>query len=1251
MGKSLRLAVSLGNSLAQLHARGLIHKDIKPANILVDPTNDRVRLTGFGVATRLPREHQSPEPPELIAGTLSHMAPEQTGRMNRSVDSRSDLYSFGVTLYQVLTGSLPFMASDPMEWVHCHIARKPTPLEERFRDIPSQVSAIVMKLLAKTPEERYQTAAGATRDLQRCLADWESQRTIDQFPLGEQDRPDRLRIPERLYGRHNEINTLLASFDDVVATGTPQLVVVCGAPGVGKSSVVNELHKVLVPPQGLFASGKFDQLKPDIPYATLAQAFGGLMRYLLGKPEAELSKWRHDLRQALDPNGALVVDLIPELKFIIGEQPAVPDLSPQDTKARFQLALRRLIGVFARPEHPLALFLDDLQWLDAGTLDLLEDLLVQPDLQHLLLVGAYRDNEVNATHPLMLKLAAIREGGARVQEIALTPLKQEDLAQLIADALHCQPQQAMPLAQLVHEKTAGNPFFANQFIQELAEEELIRFDSGAVSWLWELYPIQQKGYSDNVVDLMTAKLSRLPLPTQQVLQELACLGNRADTSTFSLIYGRSQEELILICGRRIRLDLIVWADASIQFAHDRVQEAAYSLIAEELRASAHLRIGRLLLKHTPEDKSEEAVFEIVGQLNRGAVLMTSQDEREQLAEFNLRAGKRAKAATAYTSALSYLTAGSALVGEDGWNRCHELVFELGALRAECEFFTGGFASAEARLTALSSHAGSVVEQAHITRLLYDVHYAGNRHDLCIAECLRFLRHVQIDVPTQPTEAQAQAAYEQVWSKLGNRSIEELLNLPLMVDPASRATLDVIAKFAISSLSTDKNLFVVVVCAGVNFSLERGNTDSSCYLYANFGVIAGWHFGNFDAGFRFGQLGLEVTERQGLRRHESLVRLVLAGQIMPWSRHVENCHDLIRNSFELARKSGDRIATLSTWGMIIEYSLFAGDPLVEVENEAEVSLEHYRRAMFQDFIHLGEAQTAFIRNLRGLTRQFGSLDDERFSETYHQTQPQVPTFECFYWLRKLQARYLAADYTEAMDASNHVERLQSSAPALLEIADYRFYSALTHAALCGDAADDERQEHFMALADHLKSIENWARHCPENFENRVALVAAEIARLEDRNEDAMRLYEQAIRSAGENRFVHNEALALELAACFYEGRGFYRIARTYIQDARNGYLQWGADGKARQLEERYPDLTAKHPHPDSTYTVQTPVDQLDLAAVLQVLQAVSSETNLEKLISIIMRVSLEQAGAQRGLLILPRGDGFGIEAESQVLMTM
>ena len=550
----LRLAINLATALGHAHRRGLIHKDVRPENVLValEPgleLNDdagHVWLTGFGIASQVPRERQALAPPEIIAGTLAYMSPEQTGRMNRSIDTRSDLYSLGVTLYQMLTGVLPFAATDPLEWVHCHIARQPIAPAIRG-GVPEPLSAITMRLLAKNAEDRYQTAEGLEADLRRCLSDWQAHGRIDPFTLGTNDFSDRLLIPEKLYGREREIDSLLAAFDRVVVQGTAELVLVSGYSGVGKSAVVNELHKALVLPRGLFAAGKFDQYKRDVPYATLAQAFQMLVRQILVKSEAEVAHWRHVLLEALGPNGQLMVDLIPEVEFVIGKQPPVAELPPQEARGRFQLVFRRFLCAFARPEHPLALFLDDLQWLDTATLELLERLIVDPEVRHVLLIGAYRDNEVSSSHPLMRTMAAVRDAGARPQEIVLAPLGLDDVERLISDTLHCELDSAGALALSVCEKTGGNPFFTIQFLNALVEEGLLRFDRDAAApnksaWTWDLDRIRAKGYSDNVVDLMLGKLRRLPHRTQTALQQLACLGTVADMALLSLAFGQSAPE-------------------------------------------------------------------------------------------------------------------------------------------------------------------------------------------------------------------------------------------------------------------------------------------------------------------------------------------------------------------------------------------------------------------------------------------------------------------------------------------------------------------------------------------------------------------------------------------------------------------------------------------------------------------------------------------------------------------------------------
>jgi PAS domain S-box-containing protein len=1249
VGRFLRVAIALSKALGRLHERGLIHKDIKPANVLVNTGNDQVWLMGFGVASRLPRERQSPGPPEFLEGTLAYMSPEQTGRMNRSIDSRSDLYSLGVTLYELLTGRLPFTAAEPMEWVHCHIAREPLSPAEQVGDLPRPLCSIIMKLLAKTAEERYQTAAGVEADLRHCLHKWEREARIADFPLGRHDTADQLLLPEKLYGREAEIGTLVAAFDRIVAGGRPELVLISGYAGIGKSSVVNELHRVLVPPRALFASGKFDQYKRDIPYATLAQAFQSIVRPLLSKSEAELDRWREALSVALGPNGQLMVDLVPELRLIIGEQPSIPTLPLQDAQRRFQLVFRRFIGVFARPEHPLALFLDDLQWLDVGTLEVLEDLLTGSDVRHLMLIGAYRDNEVNSAHPLMRKLRSIRKAGAIVQEIVLAPLVPEDLGRLIGDSLRCETERTATLAQVVHDKTAGNPFFAIQFISSLAEEKLLTFDHSKARWSWDSNRIRTKGYTDNVVDLMVGKLSRLSIPAQKSLQQLACLGSRAEFELLKTIFDNSYDELHTNLREAVLSGLLLQQEGAFCFLHDRVQEAAYSLIPESARAASHLRIGRLLAARIAPAGVEEKIFEIVNHLNRGSALISSREERQRTARLNFIAGRRAKISTAYASALKYLAAGRALLTKESWNDNYELIFDIELDMAECELLTADMAMAENRLSMLAKHAKTAHHIAAVARARLTLYTTLDRSDRAVEVCLEYLRRLGTDWSPHPTRDEVRREYDQIWSLVGNRQIEELINLPLMINREVLDVFEVLTEVVTPALFTDENLCSIVICRMVNLSLEHGNCDGSCFAYVWFAIIAGPRFGNYRAGSQFGRLGYELVEKRGLKRFQARTYMSFGDIVIPWVAHVQTGRELVRRAFESANQSGDLTFAAYSCNHLNTNLLAAGDQLVEVQREAENGLRFAQKVRFGLVTDHITAQLCLIQTLRGLKPKFGYFDDEGFDEGRFEchlaSNPALAELECWYSIRKLQARFFAGYYESAVEASLNAQRLLWTSPSQFETAEFRFYAALSHAALLDSAASDQKQWHFEAVVAHHRHLEEWAEHCPENFENRAALVGAEIARAEGRLLDAEHLYEKAIRSAHGNGFVHNEAVANELAGRFYSARGFEKIAQTYLRDARYCYLRWGAEGKVSQLDQLYPDLRQEEQTASPSSTIRAPLEHIDFATVMKVSQAVSGEIVLEKLIDTLMRAAIEHAGAERGLLILEKGRDYRIEAEA------
>jgi PAS domain S-box-containing protein len=1048
------------------------------------------------------------------------------------------------------------------------------------------------------------------------------------------------------------------------------LMVIRGYSGIGKSSIVNELHKSLAPSHGLFASGKFDQLKRDVPYVTVTQAVQGLIRGLLGKSSFELEDWRRALSEALGAQGRLLVELMPELKLISGEHPDAPDLPPQQARRLFQIALRRLIGVFATPDHPLALFLDDLQWVDAATLDLLEDLMVGSELRPLLVIVAYRDNEVASTHPLVSRLESIRQAGAKVGQITLSPLGREHLEKLVTDAFHCSATRAISLAQVLHEKTGGNPFFAVRFLSALAEEGLIAFDTNAGAWLWDLDRIRAERYTDNVAELIVGRLGQLPDETQAALQTFACFGNTAQINVLSTIFATSEEHVHSMLWEAVRHDMVERRDGSYKFTHDRVQEAAYSLIPKQRLPELHLHIGRLLAAQSPSAEREETIFDIVNHLNRGAELIDSREEREDLAKLNLVAGKRAMASTAFPSALTYFMTGASLLPTDSRVRRHELAFALEVRLAECEFLTGDTASAADRLTTLSFRAANTAELAAVAALRIDLYTTLDQCDQAVAACIGYLQNIGVDWSAHPTKVESRHEYQKILAKIGGRTIEELTDLPLMSDGVALATLDVLTRVFPSALFIDANLLSLAVCRAINLSLELGHGEGSCVAYVFFGKIAGPQFDDYKAGFRFGQLGYELIEKRGLERFRARAYLWFAQFSLTWTKRFDASRALLWRAFEAATKVGDLTFAVYSFDNLITNYLAAGDPLAETQRQAERGLELAERAQFDHMIDTIKTQLGVVRSLRGLTRNFGSFDDGQVNEAQLERRlaatPATGLPECWYWIRKLQALFFAGDYSSALEAAEKARKLLWTSAAMFEMAEYHLYAALARAAAYPPAFlphDGRRsrssdlsnevltktppfaKEDWDDLTAHHRQLEVWAENCPENFADRAALVGAEIARIEGRELDAQRLYERAIDSARAADMVHNEALANELAGRFYLARGFERIANAYFREARDRYSLWGADGKVQQLDRLYPHLAAAEGRRHAA-VIGSPIQHLDVATVVKASQAVSSEIELPKLIERLMRIALENAGANRGLLILPARDDYLIRAEAR-----
>jgi PAS domain S-box-containing protein len=1078
------------------------------------------------------------------------------------------------------------------------------------------------------------------------LLEWVSTGWIQPFSIGQDDVPDRLLVPEKLYGRTAECQKLLDAFERVAATGKPELLLVSGYSGIGKSSVVHELHKAVLS-RGIFIFGKFDQHQRDVPYATLAEAFQTLVRQILIKSESEVNYWRRALSVALGPNAQLMVNLVAELELVIGPQPPVPELPPQEAQIRFEVVLRQFVGLFARKQQPLVLFLDDLQWLDPATLKLFEQFVHDPGIQNLLLVGAYRDNEVNGSHPLMLTLETIRRTEATMHEMVLLGLSPEDLNQLIGDALHCERAYTQPLAELVDEKTEGNPFFTIQFLTTLAEERLLAFEAPEAAWRWDEKRIRAIGFTDNVVDLVIAKLRRLPSGTEETLRQLACLGNGADITTLLKIHGGSETDLHRDLWEAVRAGLIQRLDNSYKFLHDRIQEAAYLLIPEPLRAQFHANLGRLLITGMTPEQISERIFDIVNQFNRGRERIADSEEQEHVAELNLLAARKAKASTAYASACAYLSTGMELVGAEAWGRRYPLAFCLWLERAECEYLIGDFETAEGVISTVLDRAESNFDRAAAYRLKILLEIMKSEYRQAVDIGLQTLGLFGIQMPVRPSREEVRAEYEKIWQNLGGRSIESLIDLPLMSDPEQQAAMRVLAELSTPAWYTDSNLFCLQTCKMANLSLQYGITSVSPHGYAELASILGPIFQRFADGYRFGMLACNLADKHGFAGARIRAYLGMA-RVAPWTKSIATAVDFVRTAFRAGIETHDQSYTCFTWIDLITNLLLQGVHLDEVWRESEKGLEFARKAKFRDAVDFIISQQRFIQNMRGGTKTFSSFSDAAFDEGTFEaqlTEGRMSTMVCYYWIFKLQARFLSYDYDAAVAAAQKVKGLLWSAETNIQSLNYWYYYALTIAATHEAAGQQRQRESLAELKQHRDQLQKWSESSPATFLDKYTLLAAEVARIENQELDAMRWYEQAIRTARENGFVHCEGISNELAARFCLQRGLEKFGYSYLRDARDCYLRWGASGKAKHLERCFPEIAEQESPPSST-AGSAPFAQLDVESVVKASQAVSGEIILEKLVETLMVIAVEHAGAERGLLILSCGGECWIESESR-----
>jgi predicted ATPase/GAF domain-containing protein/anti-anti-sigma regulatory factor/tRNA A-37 threonylcarbamoyl transferase component Bud32 len=1278
----LRTTLQVGSALAaildSLHEQHIVHKDIKPRNVLLRAGTHEVVLTDLGIATRLSRESCSAKRLESLEGTLAYMSPEQTGRMNRSIDTRTDLYSLGVVLYEMLTGVLPFQTTDPIEIAHSHLARTPAPVHDVEPDMPRAVSDIVMKLLSKAAEDRYQRARGLKVDLDECLSQLEATGQIAPFPLGRRDQTGELRISQKLYGREADLAALADAFEST-SRGAATLLLVSGPAGVGKTALVHEVHKSVTRSRGYFVEGKFEERTRGIPYAPFAQAFRELIQQILTERTKALETWKNELLAAVGPHGQLLIDLVPELELVIGPQPSTKALGPAEAQNRFTLAVQDLLRVFARADHPLVIFLDDLQCVDPASLKLLQIFFSDPASAYILVIGAYRDDEVDKAHPLWLAVDEIKSVGAGVREIAVEPLSLSETCQLLCDTLSCDTGHAQRLAAVIFERTHGNPFFLNQFLQLIHEAGMLTFDVESASWRWDLKRIPETVATDNVVALMAEKLGRVGRATQRLLTLASCIGYHFDLKLLSLIDDSPQIEVVSALSEALREGLILTLDpeyrflqaqneaadstspqmfnVSCRFLHARVQQAAYSLLDDERKKEIHLRIGRLLLAASRNAPRDKELLDTVYQLNLGAELIEARPERVELARLNLAAGKKARDATAYEAAAQYFASGMALLEAESWNRDYDLTYALHADRAECECMSGQFEQAKPLFDVVLQHAKSDVERAEIYNQLVLLYSRTARWAEAVDAGRSGLSVLGIDLPL-PEDAQAAAGGElaQIAAHLANRRIEEFFDAPAMTAPDKQIALQLLANLFSPIYAACPSLLLYLSAKPVNISLQHGHSDVAAFAYINYGFTLAMFMGRYQEAYEFSRLAFELNKKFPNVKITGQVNFMFAAGINIYRNLARASLPAFRRAIDAGLESGDFVNIAYVSAQIMMLRLGIGDELDAVREEADRQLAMMTRIKgFECKVFVTIAKQA-AENLQGRTRDRSTLSDATFdeAETVAQMDRMFWGFSaCFYFIVKLELLFLHEDYAGALSMAEQAERRIASNLGMYSTTELPFYLALTLAALYPAAPPDERQRHAARLAEQKAKLAALSDVCPVNFRQKLLLVEAEAARISGDAQAAADLYDRAIDAAQENGFLHYQAIASELCARFYLGIGKRRIARLYMTDAHHGYLRWGATAKADDIASKHPDLLIQNtvaPTATDTLSVTTarvPAELLDLTAILQTTQAIASELILDKVLDQWMRIVIKNAGAQRGHLILSRNNQLFVEASITV----
>jgi predicted ATPase/signal transduction histidine kinase len=1255
---ALAYAVRAAELIGQIHEQNIIHKDIKPHNFIVNPSLGLMKLTDFGISVRLSQESSRLQDSDQIEGTLAYISPEQTGRVNSEFDHRTDLYSLGVALYELFSGKRPFDSADAMELIHSHIARTPSPPHSMYthEPLPDPLTAIILKLLAKSPDDRYQSAFGVQKDLQACLDQFVSNGRIDPFALGRSDFTNRIRISNKLYGRDREIAALSDAFARVCA-GSTELVLVEGYSGIGKTALVNELREDAARQGAYFIHGKFDQYQRAAPYAAIGDAFDELISAILKEPGASFESWRDEIQRAVGDLGRAVLAVIPKFKSLLGAQSEIPELGPIESQNRFSQVFHRLLSAIATRQHPLVVFLDDLQWIDPASLDLVASLLVEHTPKSLMIIGAYRKNEVDDAHPLALRLSEFRSHGLISETIAPENLTARDVQALISDTFSpCENDDE--LVQLIHSKTQGNPFFVHRLLRSLCESAHIRFSRITGGWRWDRNAAEALEVSMNVVDLLTKEICNLSPQTQQLLIIGACIGSSFHVETLRTVVPLSDDEFDQTTRSAISGQMVVKNNADLRFVHDRVQQAAYGLIDEAERAEVHAAIGRALLKAHPTDDSG-MLFSIVDQLNSAGEVISEPSERLLLARLNLRAGRKARASSAHRTALGYLSAGIARLPGDGWSVDPGLTFALHEESAQCQYVAGEFDAAENSFELLHHQAATELDtlrifeaqlKLYVTRVV-DATTKGQR----VAR--RALETIGTPVP-EDSEAfeelvkQERLAIEKLLRRVDVRT---LVSRPLSDDPLVSAAMGILTQiWSMAYVIADAGLNAFSVLLLVRLSLEKGHTSKSSFGYVTYAMMLSIQRA-YRRAYEVGSMAVELHEAIGDKDLTGRIYLNFGPNVQQYRLHLRKSTDLLRASYRASQAVGD--LSYAVWAMYFEiWTEFSmGRPLAEVEKEASdlrAAVNGCKDVNMANAFGVLECALRVIQDDRQDSPVFvtDAGDEGSVLEGWRSQH----FFAAVNWLLYLKAQilYLDCAYEEAFQLLREAQKTEGAHFASYPITQFNFLYGLAICAVWDSLPESERGEQNARLENQLVLLRLLADSCPENFFHMKELLEAEKARIGGDAAAAIQSYHRAMQSASENHYVQNEGIAYERAGLFLYHLRMNDVAYLYIREAYVRYRRWGAKRKTKQLEIQFPALRLDHRRTSETTTSSASTtgastDVLEFSSILKASQALSGEIVLASLLEKMMAIVLENAGAEFGALILPWKRSWAVRATKRL----